>query len=182
MEARLSAAETLLSQDDCHEARRLASHVAACATSSALCNRAHILLAWVALGQGRPRRAKEELDRIDPPHEIDVYTFAAVEAALGRTVLAIRALEMLIPNGALGCEGAKLLIELYARTGHFDRAVTIAIAYRQVLGARDCWLVVGAAEEAGALQPARQLASHLGARAAETALTAERLSYGVPIG
>ncbi len=127
-------------------------------------------------------RAKEELDRIDPPHEVDVYTFAAVEAAIGRPVLAIRALEMLAPNGALGCEGAKLLIELYARTGQFERAVTIAVAYRQILGAQACWLVVGAAEEAGAVQPARHLASLLGARSGEGPLTVDPLSCGTAIG
>jgi hypothetical protein len=107
---------------------------------------------------GYPESAKAALERIDPPHELELYCYAAVQAACGDTRLAIQALEDSRSSRSLCCGGAKLLVDLYVRLNRLDRAVVAAIQTRQVLGADNCRIVLLAAREAGALTPAAALA------------------------
>lgn len=138
-----------------------ASKAVAAANTSRTRNRALNTLAWAALGQGYPERAKAALDRIRPSYELDVHCFAAVECARGRTELAIQALECARTFGTLTCDGAKLLVDCYVRAHGIDHAVQSAIQNRRVLGAANCEQVLVAARLAGASDAASMLASVL---------------------
>jgi hypothetical protein len=155
---KLLAARALLARGESTGAGRMASQVAAGARTRRVRNEALTTVAWAEVAKGHPERAKEALARIQPPHHIDLYCFAAVEDAIGKRVLAIQALEL---EGSLGCEGAKFLVELHARQGRFDRAVTAAMARREVLGVDNCRRIVESCFEAWALGPAATLASAL---------------------
>jgi hypothetical protein len=124
-------------------------------------NRALITLAWAALGQGYPERAKAALDQVVPSHALDVYCLAAVEAARGRTTLAVQALEVARTAGTLSCDAAKLLVECNLRAFGMERAVLIAWQTRKALGRENCELVVKAAQLAGAHTAAEKLAAAL---------------------
>jgi hypothetical protein len=120
-------------------------------------NRALTTLAWAALGQGYPERAKAALDRIQPPHALDVYCLAAVESARGRVDFAIQALEHLQTSGGLNCDGAVLLVDCCARAHGIERAVLAALRNRHVLGTAKCVQVLNAARLAGADEAAAKL-------------------------
>jgi hypothetical protein len=155
---KLNAARALLEQGESTAAMRLATQLAACARTRRVRNEAWTTVAWAGVAEGHPERAKEALARIQPPHDIDLYCFAAVEDAIGKPALAIQALEL---DGSLCCEGTKFLVELHVRQGRFDRAVTAAFDRRKVLGVDNCRKVVQAAFEAWALEPAATLATAL---------------------
>src|SRR5882672_10792520 len=101
--------------------------------------------AWAALKEGQPERAKEALDHIQPENQIDLYCYAVVEKALGKTGLAIGALEL---EASPNRESAMFLVDLYAMQGRFDRAVATAVARRRVLGVDNCRRIVKAAIDA----------------------------------
>jgi hypothetical protein len=126
-------------------------------------NRAFTILAWAALGQGHPERARAALDQVRPSHALDLYCLAAVEAARGRTAFAIQALEVARTFGTLTCDGAKLLVDCYARAYGIERAVLAALQNRRVLGAANCERVLAAARLAGADDAAATLAGALSA-------------------
>ena len=132
--AHLAIAEMELERGDPTAASATASRAVAAAVTSSARNRALTALAWAALGQGYPERAKAVLDRIDPPHQIDVHCLAAVEAARGRTKFAIQALELAWTTGGLTRDGAKLLVDRQLRAFGMERAVAIAIQIRATLG------------------------------------------------
>jgi tetratricopeptide (TPR) repeat protein len=159
--AGVECARALLEQGDHFGAARAASNAVALARTSRTRTAALTTLAWAALGQGYAERAKAALERVDPPHALDLYCYAAVQSANGNTDLAIQALELAGGARDLHLDGAKLLIDLYARQGKMDRAVAAALRSREVLGADNCRLVVKAACEAGAYGPAAILASAL---------------------
>jgi hypothetical protein len=138
-----------------------ASKAVAVAGTSRTRNQALTTLAWAALGQGYPERAKAALDQIQPSHALDIHCLAAVECARGRTELAIQALEVAQAFGTLTCEGAKLLVDCYVRAYGIERAVLAALANRKVLGAANCEQVLTAARLAGANDAAAELASLL---------------------
>jgi hypothetical protein len=138
-----------------------ASKAVAAAGTSRTRNRALTTLAWAALGQGYPERAKAALDRIQPPHELDVYCLAAVECARGETELAIQALEVARTFGTLTCDGAKLLVDCYVHAHGIERAVLAALENRKLLGAANCEQVLAAARLAGANDAASTLATVL---------------------
>lgn len=139
-------------------ARRMSMDLAERAKLSRVRNGALTTVAWAALKEGKPERAKEALDHIRPEHQLDLYCFAAVEDALGKRKLAIEALELeASPNRA----SAMFLVDLYAIQGRYDRAVTAALARRKVLGVDDCRKIVDAAIGAWALPPAVSLAGAL---------------------
>jgi hypothetical protein len=138
-----------------------ASKAVAAAGTSRTRNQALTTLAWAALGQGYPERAKAALDRIQPSYDLDVYCLAAVECARGRTELAIQALEVARSFGTLTCDGAKLLVDCYVRTRGIEHAVVAALENRKVLGAANCEEVLTAARLAGAHDAAAKLASVL---------------------
>lgn len=155
---KLRVSQALLAKGDTAGAQRVAIDLSANATVLRVRNAALTTVAWAALGEGHLDRAKEALDHIQPQHHIDLHCFAAVEDALGKSRIAIQALEL---DANLSCSGAQLLVDLYARDGNFDRAIAAAIAHRHALGVENCRLVVEAAFGAWALQPAASLAAVL---------------------
>jgi hypothetical protein len=159
--AQLATASTELERGNPTAAASAASQAVGAAATSRTRNRALITLAWAALGQGYPERAKAVLDRVAPPHALDVYCLAAVEAARGRTELAIQALEVARTAGALNCDAAKLLVECHLRAFGIERAVLMALRTRQALGRENCQLVINAARLAGAHAEAAKLAAVL---------------------
>jgi hypothetical protein len=138
-----------------------ASKAVEAAGTSRTRNRALTTLAWAALAQGYPERAKAALDRIQPPHALDVHCLAAVECARGRDEFAIQALEVARTFGTLTCDGAKMLVDCYVRAHGIERAVMAALQNRKVLGAANCEQVLTAARLAGANDAAATLASVL---------------------
>src|SRR5258708_37765873 len=138
-----------------------ASKAVAAAGTSRTRNQALTTLAWAALRQGYPERAKVALDRIQPSHALDVSCLAAVECARGRTEFAIQALEVARSFGTLTCDGAKLLVDCYVRAHGIERGVHAALQNRKVLGAANCEQAVTAARLAGANDAAATLASVL---------------------
>src|SRR5260370_39722201 len=138
-----------------------ASKAVAAAGTSRTRNQALTTLAWAALEQGYPERAKAALDQIQPSHALDIHCLAAVECARGRTELAIQALEVAQAFGTLTCDGAKLLVDCHVRAHGIERAVLVALQNRKVLGAANCEQVLTAARLAGAPDAAAKRASVL---------------------
>jgi hypothetical protein len=159
--AQLATARAELDGSNPTAAGRAASKAVALARTSRTRNQALTTLAWAALGQGYPERAKAALDEIQPSHALDVHCLAAVECARGRTELAIQALEVAQAFGTLTCDGAKLLVDCYVRADGIERAVVAALQNRKVLGAANCEQVVTAARLAGANDAAAKLAAVL---------------------
>jgi hypothetical protein len=124
-------------------------------------NRALTTLAWAALGQGYPERAKAALDDVQPSYDLDVYCLAAVECARGKPELAIQALEIARGFGTLTCDGAKMLVDCHVRLYGIERALLVAQQNRKVLGLANCEQVVAVARLAGAHDAAARLASLL---------------------
>jgi hypothetical protein len=83
---------------------------------------------------------------------------AAVESANGRSQQAIEALERAKARTALSREGARLLVELCANVGDFQRVVTSALELVSVLGTEDIRLIVRGLEKAGESRHAATLA------------------------
>jgi hypothetical protein len=135
--AHLETARERLEQGDPGGAMVAASKAASSATTPRTRNAALTTLAWSALGQGYPERAKAALDGIEPGHALDVYCLAAVESACGKPGLAIEALEVARTAGTLTCDGAKLLVDCYVQQCGIDRAVMAALQTREVLGAEN---------------------------------------------
>jgi len=138
-----------------------ASKAVAAARTSRTRNQALTTLAWAALGQGYPERAKAALDQIQPSHALDIHCLAAVECARGRTEFAIQTLEVARAFGTLTCDGAKLLVDCYVHAHGIERAVLVALQNRKVLGAANCEQVLAAARLAGAHDAAAKLAAVL---------------------
>jgi hypothetical protein len=122
-------------------------------------NQALNTLAWAALGQGYPERAKAVLDQVAPTHMLDVFCFAAVEAARGQLFLAVQALELMLSTGALHGDAAKLWVECHLRAWGIEGAVSAALRARKFLGRENCELVVDAARSVGAHTAAARLAA-----------------------
>jgi hypothetical protein len=155
----LALASAALENADPAAAAYAASKAVASAGTSRTRNRALTTLAWAALGQGYPERAKVVLDSIQPCHELDVSCLAAVECARGNTELAIQALELARTLGSLTCDGAKLLVDCHLRANGIERAVLSAMQNWRVLGTANCEQVLEAARLAGATRAAASLAA-----------------------
>jgi hypothetical protein len=159
--ADLASAAGLLGRGDHAAAARVASDIAARASTSKARNAALTTVAWAALGEGCPERARWALDQVEPRHALDLHCFAAVQAESGKPELAIQALELAQSTRNLCCGGAKLLIDLYARQDRMLRAFASALENRHVLGVDNCRMVVKAAWDAGEYEAAGALASAL---------------------
>ena len=77
--AYLAMAQMELERGDPTAANATASRAIDAAATPSTRNRARTALAWAALGQGYPERARAVLDGIDPPYEVDLHCLAAVE-------------------------------------------------------------------------------------------------------
>jgi tetratricopeptide (TPR) repeat protein len=163
--AELEAARARLAQEDHTEAAAAASRAAKSARTPRTRNAALTTLAWAALGQGYPERAKAALDEIVPAHAIDLYSLAAVDAARGRPEQAIEALEVARTARTLTCDGAKLFVDCCARLHGVERAVTAALQTIDLLGVENCKVVAKAAADAGAHRAAANLTSAIRGRA-----------------
>jgi hypothetical protein len=166
----LEAARTQLGQEDHTPAAAAASRAAKNARTPRTRNAALTTVAWAALGQGYPERARAALDAIVPSHAIDLYCLAAVESALGRPEEAIKALEVARTARTLTCEGAKLLVDCTARLHGVERAVTAALQTIDVLGVENCKMVAKAAGDGGAHGAAATLTSAIRGRVARLSL------------
>ena len=102
--ADLETARERLAQGDAAAASVAASRSATCARTPYTRNDALRTVAWAALEQGYPERAKAALDQTEPPYAVDLYCFAAVESARGALESAIAALEVARSAGSLTCE------------------------------------------------------------------------------
>jgi hypothetical protein len=169
--AELEAARTRLGQEDCAGAAAAASRAVTSARTPRTRNAALTTLAWAALGQGYPERAKAALDEIVPSYAIDLYCLAAVESARGRLEQAIAALEIARTARILTCDGAKLFVDCCARLHGVDRAVTAALQTIDVLGVENCKVVAKAAADAGAQGAAATLASAIRGHDSRLSLT-----------
>jgi hypothetical protein len=156
--AELAEARTRLGQEDHAGAAAVASRAAKSARTPRTRNAALTTMAWAALGQGYPERAKAALDAIAPSHAIDLYCLAAVESARGRLEQAIEALELAHTARTLTSDGAKLFVDCSARLHGVERAVTAALRTIDVLGVENCKVVAKAAADAGAHGAAATLA------------------------
>ena len=157
----LEAARRSLEQGEHAAAMAASSRATASAKTSRTRNAALVTLAWAALGQGYPERAKATLDRIKPFHALDVHCLAAIESALGNPELAIAVLEGARAAHTLTCDGAKLLVDCYVRRHGMDQAVIAALQNRELLGTENCKMVVKAACDAGAHAAAAKLTAAL---------------------
>lgn len=146
----LVAARMRLGQEDHAGAAAAAARAAKSARTPRTRNAALTTLAWAALGQGYPERAKAALDAIEPSHAIDLYCLAAVESSRGRLEQAIEALELAHAARTLTADGAKLFVDCCARLHGVERAVTAALRTIDVLGLENCRVVAKAAADAGA--------------------------------
>ncbi len=169
--AELAAARSRLAQEDYAAAAAAASRAAKGARTARTRNGALNTLAWAALGQGYPERAKAALDGIVPSPAIDLYCLAAVESARGRLEQAIQALEVARSGRTLSCDGAKLLVDCCARLAGVERAVTAALQTIDVLGLENCKVVAKAAADGGAHGAAATLTSAIRGRGAQVPLT-----------
>jgi hypothetical protein len=160
--AYLATAQEQLAEGDHTAAAVAATKAARSARTSRTRNAGLTTVAWAALGQGFPERAKAALDRIEPSHAVDLGCLAAVESARGKPERAIEALEVARTAGSLTRDGAKLLVDCYVRRCGIDRAVMAALQTRKALGAENCRMVVQAASAAGAHAAAAILASAIG--------------------
>jgi hypothetical protein len=142
------------------DAARTARAAAALAQGPRTRSAALTMLAWAELAMDRPAEAVSVVERVDPQH-LDLYCLAAAQSANGRPALAIAALELARRGGGLSCDGAKLLVDLYATQNRVDRAVVAALENCDALGPDNCRRVFEAACEAGAYAPAAALASAL---------------------
>jgi hypothetical protein len=170
----LETAYERLEHGDHAAAVTAASRAAKSARTSRTRNAGLTALAWAALGQGFPERAKASLDRIEPSHAVDLCCLAAVEAARGKPERAIEALELARTAGSLTRDGAKLLVDCYVRRCGIDRAVMAALHTRNALGTENCRMVVKAACDAGAYAAAATLASAIGSDVRAFTSTAAR--------
>ncbi len=157
----LATAQAELKDGNPAAAARAASKAIVAANTPRTRNRARVTLAWAALGQGYPERAKAALDSIQPRYEVDVYCLGAVEHARGRTERAIEALEVAREFSSLNCDGAKLLVDCHFRAHGIERALFAAYQNRRVLGAANCRHVLAAAGLAGKSPIAATLTSVL---------------------
>jgi len=162
--AELEVARTRLAQEDHAGAAAAASLAAKSARTPRTRNAALTTLAWAALGQGYPERAKAALDGILPAYAIDLYCLAAVEAARDRLEEAIEALEVARSAKTLTCDGAKLFVDCCARLHGVERAVTAALQTIDLLGVENCKVVAKAATDAGAHGAAANLTSAIRGR------------------
>jgi hypothetical protein len=157
----LASARERLVQGDYAGAVAAASKSTTLAATARTRNAALTTLAWAALAQDYPERARAALDRIEPSHALDVYCLAAVESARGKPELAIEALEVARTAGTLTCEGAKLLVDCYAQRCGIERAVVAALQTCKMLGVENCKTVAKAAYDAGAHAAAATLTAAL---------------------
>jgi hypothetical protein len=157
-ERRLRVANTLLAGHSHREAWDAAKDVAASACTRALRNAALTTLAWVALGEQRPRRAREVLRHVLPAAAVDPYTLAAVESASGHPDRAIATIDRARHTTPLGRDAVRLLVELHANAGNYSQVAAIAREFSRVLGVHDVLLVVRALESAGKSELAASLA------------------------
>jgi hypothetical protein len=157
----LAAALAELEHGDPSAAAREATKAAAAAATTRTRNRALTALAWAALGQGYPERAKAALDMVNPQHAIDLQCLAAVEAARGHNEMAIKALDVVWSSRSLDREGAKLFVDCHLRAHGMESAVRAALQVRMTLGREDCEKVVRAARQAGTTAAAAALAAVL---------------------
>jgi hypothetical protein len=151
--AGLCAAQAHLQAGRHEAARDIAKTVAAAARSSVTRNEALHVLAWATLGAGDPKAARKALEML-MPDAIDAYTLAAVESASGCPGRAIQALERERRGSglrALSREAARLLIDLHAQAGDFNRVAATAMELFSSLGPEDVQTVARALVEAGQL-------------------------------
>jgi Zn-dependent protease len=161
-ESRLNAANVLLAGRNYPEAWDAAKDVATSACTSQLRNAALTTLAWVALGEQEPERAREILRHVLPAGAVDPYTLAAVESASGHSDRAIAAIDRARHTTPLGRDAVRLLVDLHASSGDYPQVAAIAHEFSRVLGLHDVRRVVRALEQAGKPELAASLttASH----------------------
>ena len=155
---RIEKARCLLAEGEHEQARKLATRVGELARANATANAAWELAAWAELELGLAEQAHDTLSRIRPASDVDNYCLAAVQAARGHTRNAIGLLER---AATLELDATKLLIDLHARLGSFDRACAVASAGMAILDPDDTRRVIEAAFEADHFGPATKLAGEL---------------------
>jgi hypothetical protein len=151
--AELRAAQGHLQAGRHEAAREIAKTVSTAGCSSVMRNEALHVLAWAALGAGDPKAARKALEML-MPDAIDAYTLAAVESASGCPSRAIQALDRDRRGSdlrVLSREAARLLIDLHAQAGDFNRVAATAIELFSSLGREDVLTVARALAEAGQL-------------------------------
>jgi hypothetical protein len=156
--SQLEQARRLFAHGDSERARQLATRVGELARANATANLAWELAAWAELELGLAEEAHGTLGRIRPASDVDDYCLAAVQAARGQIRNAIGLLER-APQ--LELNATKLLIDLYARLGSFERACAVASGGMAILDPDDTRRVIEAAFEADAFGPATKLAGEL---------------------
>jgi Zn-dependent protease len=157
----LERAQTLLHSGALEAARQLATRVGVRAHRNSTANSAWELVAWAELKAGDIEQAYGTLGRIQPPLDVPSHVLAAVEAARGNTRHAIGLLQRARSQEAVSVAALKLLIDLYAQSGSFERACEVASASLTMLDVEDTRRVVEAALEANAFSSAAKLAGEL---------------------
>jgi hypothetical protein len=161
VQERLASARSLLARGLSSEAHAEALIAANQARTMATRARALELAAWSLLELGRPREARAALSSVRPARTVDVYCWAAIEDACGRTDRAWFALDQARQKVRLGPEAVKILIDLHVRWQDMDAACRVAREELGVLGADDARLVLEAAFDVRAFRGATELAAAL---------------------
>jgi Zn-dependent protease len=159
LEEQLKKAKEAIERGDLDDAHLLADDVVRRARAQALKNGGWTAIAWVHVGRGDGRRAREALANLEPKNAIDPHTYAAVEDAAGDPAKARAVLDEARRHGFRTGETAKLHIDLLARAGQLDAAVAIAEEDAGLLGPEALRAVVGAAIDGGAPRAAAGLAA-----------------------
>jgi hypothetical protein len=160
--AELSRARMLLDAGEHDEAEFVATAVAQCDCRSEARNAALALLARAALGAGRPKRALEAVEAIAPRSSVDLETLVAVETANGHPERAIVALEQARRRGGLDRAAARLLVDLYASAGDYERLAAAAVDLSRVFGPEDVRVIALSLEAAGEASLADRVATSAG--------------------
>jgi Zn-dependent protease len=160
--SQLRAANSLLEGHSYQEAWDAAKDAATSACTPQLRNAALTTLAWVALGEQEPERARDILRHVLPPEAVDPYTLAAVESASGHADRAITTIDRARHTTPLGRDAVRLLVELHATSGNYPQVAAIAHEFSRVLGPHDVLRVVHALESAGKPELAASLAEAAG--------------------
>jgi|HubBroStandDraft_1064217.scaffolds.fasta_scaffold26424_3 hypothetical protein len=146
--SQLRAANSHLARHSYQEAWDAAKGVATCASAPPLRNAALTTLAWVALGEQEPERAREILRHVLPADAIDPYTLAAVESASGHADRAIATMDRARRTTPLRRDAVRLLVDLHASSGNYQQVAAIAHEFSRVLGPHDVRRVVSGLENA----------------------------------
>jgi hypothetical protein len=144
-------------------------------------NAALTVLAWASVHAGERARAVTAVRAIAPPEAADPATLAVVENASGHPERAVATLEHARRGGGLDRAEARLLIDLHASLGQYERVADVALGLARLLGPEDMLRIVEALHGTGQPDLAARLSPVLAPGTAQ-GVPSGRGSYPLPTG